>query len=40
MINPIAFGALEITLIIVAVVILAVIAASFRLVTQTKKSCY
>ena len=37
MINPIAFGALEITLIIVAVVILAVIAASFRLVTQTKK---
>lgn len=37
LINPVAFGALEITLIIVAVVILAVIAASFRLVTQTKK---
>lgn len=37
MINPIAFGALEITLIIVGVVIFAVLASSFRLVTQTKK---
>lgn len=37
LISPVAFGALEITLIIVGVVILAVIAASFRLVTQTKK---
>ncbi|PKK91588.1 MAG: hypothetical protein CVV62_00875, partial [Tenericutes bacterium HGW-Tenericutes-7] len=37
LLSPIALGALEVTLIIVAVIILGVIAASFRLVTQTKK---
>ena len=36
-VSPVAFGALEITLIIVAIVILAVVASSFRLVTQTRK---
>ena len=37
LLSPIALGALEVTLIIVAVIILGVVAASFRLVTQTKK---
>ncbi|MBU1141680.1 MAG: peptidase, partial [Firmicutes bacterium] len=37
LLSPIALGALEVTLIVIAVIILGVIAASFRLVTQTKK---